>query len=75
MDNITRNIKQAQIFELIGESFCAIGSILYIIDSFTHGTIKLYTYSILYLIGSFLFLIGSILMIIQSVYTIYKINT
>ncbi len=73
---VTNNIKQVQVFELIGESLCAIGSILYIIDASTNGEIIIYSIKIefLYLLGSILFLLGSILMIIQSVLTIKNIN-
>ena len=37
VSKVTNNIKQAQVFELIGESLCGIGSILYIIDASTNG--------------------------------------
>ena len=74
METIIQNIKQAQWFELVGESLCAIGSILYIIDSATNSNILIYQVPIFYLIGSILFLLGSFLMIIQSIYTICKIN-
>ena len=67
IEQIKQDIKRAQKFELAGESFCAFGSILYIVDSVTH---KQHSVSILYLIGSSLFLVGSILMIIQSIITV-----
>ena len=74
VSKVTNNIKQAQVFELIGESICGLASILYVVDASTNGSIKINSVPIFYLIGSILFLCGSILMIIQSVLTIKKIN-
>ena len=76
VNNVTNNIKNAQIFELIGEFIYSIGSILYVIDASLHSNskFKVNDINILYMVGSLLFLIGSFLMIAQSILTIKKIT-
>ncbi len=74
VNKVTRNIKNAQIFELIGEFIYSIGSIFYVVDSCIIESIKIKGINVLYLTGSLLFLIGSFLMIAQSILTIKKIT-
>ena len=74
VNKVTKNIKNAQIFELIGEFIYSMGSVLYVVDASMINTVKVNNINILYLLGSLLFLIGSFLMIVQSVLTIKKIT-
>ena len=74
VNKVTKEIKNAQIFELIGEFIYSIGSVLYVVDASMKENVKINGINILYLIGSILFLIGSFLMIAQSVLTIKKIT-
>lgn len=72
--NVAKNIKNAQIFELIGEFIYSIGSVLYVLDALFKEKVTINEINILYLSGSILFLIGSFLMITQSILTIKKIE-
>lgn len=72
--NVAKNIKNAQIFELIGEFIYSIASVLYVLDALIKEKVTINEINILYLSGSILFLIGSFLMITQSILTIKKIE-